>query len=308
MRWTPFGSLRSHAVPDSAVPEAETGPWARTAERQASPPDPFRPAIECTGLGRRFGRLTAVDDVSFEVRPGELFGLLGPNGAGKTTTHQMLTTTLAPTAGTARVAGFDVVRYAQQVRYLVGVVFQEPALDDRLTARQNLELHAALYRLRPHLVNRCVGDALAWAELADHADRPVRTFSGGMKRRLELSRALLPHPLVLFLDEPTAGLDPQGRRRLWDQITALRRGGLTAFVTTHNMQEAEGCDRVAIIDRGRLLAVGTPAEIKLRVTGRSDVTLEHVFLQLTGRGLRDEEATSRDRLLSFARRGGELTR
>src|SRR5438105_526041 len=220
----------------------------------------------------------------------------------------MLTTALLPTAGAARVGGCDVVREAPQVRDLIGVVFQDPALDDRLTARQNLELHAVLYRIHPHWLPSRVREALAWAELAGDADRPVRTFSGGMKRRLELSRALLHQPRVLFLDEPTAGLDPQGRRQLWDRVAGLRQRGLTAFVTTHNMQEAESCDRVAIMDRGRLLAVGTPAELKMRVTGHPEATLEGVFLELTGRGLRDEEATPRDRLLGFARRGGELTR
>ncbi len=243
-----------------------------------------------------------------QVRPGELFGLLGPNGAGKTTIHRMLTTALLPTAGTARVAGCDVVREGQQVRYFIGVVFQESALDDRLTARQNLELHAVLYRLRSHWIPSRVQEALVWTELAGDADRRVRTFSGGMKRRLELARALLHRPPVLFLDEPTTGLDPQGRRRLWDQVAALRERGLTLFMTTHNMQEAESCDRVAIIDHGRLLVLGAPAELKMRVTGRAEGTLEDVFLELTGRGLRDEEATSREQLLSFARRGGELTR
>jgi ABC-2 type transport system ATP-binding protein len=220
----------------------------------------------------------------------------------------MLTTMLRPTAGTARVAGFDVVRESRKVREVMGVVFQEPALDDRLTARENLELHAVLYRLRARQIPHLVQEALEWAELADRADRPVRTFSGGMRRRLELARALLHRPAVVFLDEPTSGLDPQGRRQLWEQIAALRREGLTAFVTTHNLQEAEGCDRVAILDRGRLLALGTPAELKMQVAGREEASLEDVFLQLTGRGLRDEEATSRDRLLDFARRGGELTR
>jgi len=243
-----------------------------------------------------------------EVRPGELFGLLGPNGAGKTTIHRMLTTALLPTEGTARVAGYDVVRDGQQVRYLIGVVFQEPALDDRLTARQNLELHAVLYRIRPHWISSRVHEALVWTELADDADRRVRTFSGGMKRRLELARALLHRPSVLFLDEPTTGLDPQGRRRLWDQVAALRERGLTVFMTTQNMQEAENCDRVAIIDHGRLLVVGTAPELGASVTGRAGATLEDVFLELTGRGLRDEEATAREQLLSFARRGGELTR
>jgi ABC-2 type transport system ATP-binding protein len=242
------------------------------------------------------------------VGPGELFGLLGPNGAGKTTMLRILTTALLPTEGTARVAGWDVMRDGQEVRYLIGVVFQEPALDDRLTARQNLELHAVLYRIRPRWILSRVHEALVWTELAGDADRRVRTFSGGMKRRLELARALLHRPTVLFLDEPTAGLDPQGRRRLWDQVGALREHGLTVFMTTHNMQEAEGCDRVAIIDHGRLRAVGTPAELKASVTARADATLEDAFLQLTGRGLRDEEATAREQLMEFARRGGELTR
>jgi ABC-2 type transport system ATP-binding protein len=266
------------------------------------------PVLECIGLTRRFGDVVAVQGMSFQARPGELFGLLGPNGAGKTTTLHLLTTMLKPTEGTARVAGCDVVREAPRVRDLIGVVFQDPALDDRLTARENLELHAVLYRIRPRWIGPLVRQALEWAELIERADRPVRTFSGGMKRRLELGRALLHGPRLLFLDEPTAGLDPQGRRQLWDRVTALRQQGLTAFVTTHNMPEAEGCDRVAIIDRGRLLVIGTPTELRKQVTGREDTTLEHVFLELTGRALREEEATPRDRLLAFARQGGELTR
>lgn len=277
-------------------------------DREPVADDRTAPALECSGLTRRYGDVVAVRDVSFVVRPGELFGLLGPNGAGKTTTLHMLTTMLRPTEGTARVAGCDVVRDASRVRDLIGVVFQEPALDDRLTARENLELHAVLYRIRPRWIEPLVRQALEWAELSDRANRPVRTFSGGMKRRLELARALLHRPRVLFLDEPTAGLDPQGRRQLWDRIATLRREGLTAFVTTHNMQEAEGCDRVAIIDRGRLLVAGSPADVRMQVAGRADATLEDVFLQLTGRALREEEATPRDRLLSFARQGGELTR
>lgn len=277
-------------------------------DREPVADDRTAPALECSGLTRRYGDVVAVRDVSFVVRPGELFGLLGPNGAGKTTTLHMLTTMLRPTEGTARVAGCDVVRDASRVRDLIGVVFQEPALDDRLTARENLELHAVLYRIRPRWIEPLVRQALEWAELSDRANRPVRTFSGGMKRRLELARALLHRPRVLFLDEPTAGLDPQGRRQLWDRVATLRREGLTAFVTTHNMQEAEGCDRVAIIDRGRLLVAGSPADVRMQVAGRADATLEDVFLQLTGRALREEEATPRDRLLSFARQGGELTR
>jgi len=265
-------------------------------------------AIDCAGLVCRYGDIVAVDRVSFQVERGELFGLLGPNGAGKTTTHHMLTTTIPPTAGRASVAGFDVAREARHVRDVIGVVFQEPALDDRLTARQNLELHAVLYRIRRPRIRERVQEALVWAELLEYADRRVRTFSGGLKRRVELARALLHEPSVLFLDEPTAGLDPQARRRLWDQIATLRQRGLTAFVTTHNMQEAETCDRVAIMNRGRLLALAPPAELKMSITGKTAAGLEDVFLHLTGHGLRDEEATPRDRLLNFARRGGELTR
>ncbi len=270
--------------------------------------DGCRPAIECRGLVRRFGSLVAVNDVSFEVMPGELFGYLGPNGAGKTTTHKILTTMLAPTSGQARVAGFDVVREPDEVRYRIGVVFQEPALDYRLTARENLELHAILYRVRRPWIRQLVDEVLEWAELTPHANRLVRTFSEGMKRRLELARALLHRPQVLFLDEPTVGLDPQSRRRLWELITALRRLGMTVFLTTHNMQEAEACDRVAIIDQGRIVAQGTPSDLKVRILGRVDATLEDVFLHLTGRTLRDEEASARDVLLEFGRRGGELTR
>ncbi len=277
-------------------------------DREPADDDRTAPALECSGLTRRYGDIVAVRDVSFVVRPGELFGLLGPNGAGKTTTLHMLTTMLRPTEGTARVAGCDVVREAPRVRDLIGVVFQEPALDDRLTARENLELHAVLYRIRPRWIGLLVRQGLEWAEVSDRANRPVRTFSGGMKRRLELARALLHRPRVLFLDEPTAGLDPQGRRQLWDRVATLRQQGLTAFVTTHNMQEAEGCDRVAVIDHGRLLVAGSPADLRVQVAGRADATLEDVFLQLTGRALREEEATPRDRLLSFARQGGELTR
>jgi len=274
----------------------------------ASPPAPAGAVIECAGLTRHFGDLAAVDGVTFHVLDGELFGLLGPNGAGKTTLHRMLTTMLPPDGGTARVAGFDVVREAQRVRDAIGVVFQEPALDERLTARENLELHAVFYRVRRRLVSSIVRQALDWAELSDRSDSLVRTFSGGMKRRLELARALVHQAKLLFLDEPTAGLDPQGRRRLWDRIADLRRGGVTVFLTTHNLPEAEACDRVAIIERGRFLAIGTPGELRARIPDRADVTLEDVFLELTGQALRDEEATPREHLLGFGRRGGELTR
>jgi ABC-2 type transport system ATP-binding protein len=265
-------------------------------------------AIECQELERRFGEVVAVDNVSFTVEAGELFALLGPNGAGKTTTLHMLTTLLKPTSGYARVLGFDVAQQNREVRSVLGMVFQEPALDDRLTAWENLEIHAALYGIPRGDVKAKVRAALEWATLSDVGRRVVRTFSGGMKRRLELARALMHDPKVLFLDEPTLGLDPQGRRHLWERIAALRAEGLTVFMTTHYLMEAESCDRVGIIDGGHLIALGTPAELKRQVVGTAEGSLEDVFIELTGRKLRDEEATPRSRLLSFARRGGEHTR
>lgn len=265
-------------------------------------------AIECEGLGCRYGDVVAVQSLDLTVEAGWLFALLGPNGAGKTTTFQMLITLLRPTAGEARVLGFDVVRQAPEVRARIGVVFQEPALDERLTARENLEIHAALYGIPRNEVRSRVAEALEWATLEGTANRPVRAFSGGMKRRLELARALLHNPQVLFLDEPTVGLDPQGRRHLWESIAGLRGQGLTVFMTTHYLAEAEACDRVGIMDRGELVALDAPAALKRTVLSRPEGSLEEVFMALTGRGLRDEEATSRDRMLGFRRRGGEHTR
>jgi ABC-2 type transport system ATP-binding protein len=264
--------------------------------------------IECSHLGLRYDNTVAVDDVSFSVEPGEFFAFLGPNGAGKTSTFQILITMLRPAAGEARVLGFDVVHQAAEVRARIGVVFQEPALDERLTASENLLIHAALYGLPSGQVRAKVSEALEWATLGKVAARPVRTFSGGMKRRLELARALLHRPQVLFLDEPTVGLDPQGRRHLWESIAGLRGQGLTVFMTTHYLHEAEGCDRVGIIDQGRLVALDTPAALKQQVLGRPQGSLEEVFMALTGRALRDEEATPKDRMLGFRRRGGEHTR
>lgn len=263
-------------------------------------------AIEAHSLGRRYGNVAAVEDVSFQVERGEFFALLGPNGAGKTTTVHMLTTLVLPTSGRASVLGHDVVREPEAVRRALGMVFQDPALDDRLTARENLEIHAVLYgvprRVRADRVQR----ALEWATLTDAAGRRVRTFSGGMKRRLELARALMHEPGVLFLDEPTLGLDPQGRRHLWERLEALRREGMTVLMTTHYLHEAEACDRVAIIDAGRVVALGKPASLVAASPGSND--LEDVFIDLTGRALRDEEASPRALMQGFAKQGGELTR
>lgn len=264
--------------------------------------------IACHDLSFSFGKVKAVDGLSLAVHPGERFALLGPNGAGKTTTMQMLITMLRPSSGSASVLGFDILKQAPAVRSLIGVVFQEPALDDRLSARENLQMHAALYKLPRRGRAEQIAAALEWASLSDAAGRAVRTFSGGMKRRLELARALLHSPKVLFMDEPTQGLDPQGRQNLWDHITTLKAEGLTTFMTTHYLQEAEACDRVGIIDHGQLIALGSPAELKQQVLGDEGGSLEEVFLTLTGRDLRDEAASPRARMMNFAKKGGEHTR
>src|SRR5699024_4133823 len=220
----------------------------------------------------------------------------------------MLTTMLAPSAGRAEVMGFDVVRNARAVRLRLGMVFQEPALDDRLTARENLGIHAALYGISWAQTRAAVKRALAWASLDEMSRRPVRSFSGGMKRRLELCPALMHEPAVLFLDEPTLGLDPQGRLHLWERIDDLRERGLTVLMTTHNLEDAERCNRVGIIDHGELIALDTPLELKHRVVGSQQCSLEGVFLTLAGRQLRDQQATARQKMLGFARKGGEHTR
>ena len=270
--------------------------------------EPGRSAIETQDLGRRYGDVVAVASVSFAVAPGEFFALLGPNGAGKTTTMHMLTTLVRPSQGRASVMGHDVERDAAAVRRVLGMVFQDPALDDRLTARENLEIHAVLYDIPRQERARAIEHALAWASLDEVGRRRVRSFSGGMKRRLELARALMHGPRVLFLDEPTIGLDPQGRRHLWERIAALREEGMTVLMTTHNLPEAQACDRVGIIDHGRLVAIGAPNELIREHGGREDADLEDVFIALTGHQLRDEAATARDLMLGFAQRGGEHTR
>jgi ABC-2 type transport system ATP-binding protein len=226
------------------------------------------PAIAVDGLTRRFDGFTAVDAVSFSVDAGEVFGFLGPNGAGKTTTISMITTLLKPTAGTAAVDGHDVVADAAAVRRSIGIVFQEPSLDERLTATENLEFHAVLYQVPPKERAGRIREGLALVDLADRAGDLVEKFSGGMKRRLEIARGLLHTPRVLFLDEPTLGLDPQTRRSLWDHVRRLRsETDVTIFMTTHYMDEAEVCDRIAIIDHGQIVALDTPARLKRSVGG-----------------------------------------
>ncbi len=224
--------------------------------------------IEVLGLTRRFGQFTAVDGVDFTVEAGEIFGFLGPNGAGKSTTIRILATLLKPTAGRAVLAGHDVISHPNRVRRAIGMVFQDPALDDRLTAEENLRFHAIFYDIPKDVLNERMDRVLAMVDLADRRRAIVRTFSGGMKRRLEIARGLLHHPKVLFLDEPTVGLDPQTRNAIWEHVRRLRDElGVTVFMTTHYMDEAENCDRIAIIDHGRLQAVDTPAALKQSLGG-----------------------------------------
>jgi len=225
-------------------------------------------AIEVDGLVRRFGDSVAVDGVSFQVHDDEIFGFLGPNGAGKTTTINMLCTLLRPSGGTARVNGFEVISQQDQVRQSIGLIFQDPSLDEQLTGRENMRFHAMLYDVSREEFRRRSDQLLAMVDLTEKADELVRTYSGGMKRRLEIARGLLHQPRVLFLDEPTLGLDPQTRRHIWDYLRRLRaERGVTMFMTTHYMDEAENCDRIAIIDHGKIVAVDTPENLKALVGG-----------------------------------------
>jgi ABC-2 type transport system ATP-binding protein len=234
---------------------------------------PSGAAVEVEGLVKRFGDFTAVDGVSFAVEPGELFGFLGPNGAGKTTTISILCTLLRPTAGSARVAGHDVVAEQGAVRSSIGLVFQEITLDDYLTGSENLRFHAVLYGCPHSQIQERAAPLLEMVGLTERADQQVRNYSGGMKRRLEIARGLLHAPRVLFLDEPTIGLDPQTRVHIWDYVDQLReRESTTMFLTTHYMDEAERCDRIAIIDNGRIVAIDTPTALKASV-GADTVTI-----------------------------------
>ncbi|MFH1639252.1 MAG: ATP-binding cassette domain-containing protein [Chloroflexota bacterium] len=322
--------------------------------------------IEVDNLSKSFKQLVAVDRVSFQVAEGEIFGFLGPNGAGKTTTINMLCTLLTPTGGKATVCGYDVVKQRSEVRKCIGLVFQDPTLDEYLTAEQNLRFHAYAYKIPGKEREKRISEILELVELSDRRKSKVRTFSGGMKRRLEIARGLLHSPRVLFLDEPTLGLDPQTRRHIWDYVLALRKQhNLTIFLTTHYMDEAENSDRITIIDNGRIIALDTPDKLKdalggdvvtlkakdndaaalelkekyqlspliqngnitlsipqgekflpkligsfqspLLSIGVRRPTLDDVFLKLTGRAIRDEEAGMKEQMKGMAmrmRRGG----
>jgi ABC-2 type transport system ATP-binding protein len=225
-------------------------------------------AIEARGLTKRFGDFTAVDSLDLDV-DGEIFGFLGPNGAGKTTTISMLTTLLKPTSGTAKVNGFDIAKQRGDVRKSIGMVFQEPSVDDLLSGRENLEMHGRLYSMPSQLRKRRIAEALSLVELTDRADDLVKAYSGGMRRRLELARGLMHRPAVLFLDEPTLGLDPQTREHIWEYIRRLaKKERMTIMMTTHYMEEADRlCDRIAIIDRGKIVAMDTPKRLKRALGG-----------------------------------------
>jgi ABC-2 type transport system ATP-binding protein len=220
--------------------------------------------IETSGITKKYGANVAVDHVDLAVKGGEVFGLLGPNGAGKTTLLSMLCTILKPTSGTAMVNGYDIIRQHAQVRKSIGIVFQDPSVDADMTAMENLRMHAYLYSVPVPEQKARISSVLKLVELEDKADRFLKTYSGGMRRRLEIARGLLHYPKVLFLDEPTIGLDPQSREHIWDYIRELRKKeDMTIILTTHYMEEADRlCDRIAIIDHGKVVALDTPAELK----------------------------------------------
>jgi len=324
-----------------------------------------QPVVEVENVTKRYGPTVALNDVSLHINSGELFALLGPNGAGKTTLVHILCTIHAPDKGTAKVAGIDVVRHPRQARSRIGVVFQDPSLDDRLTVYENLDFHGRIYGVPRAVREERIAEMLALVGLEEVRDRLVRTLSTGMKRRLEIARALVHQPKMLFLDEPTVGLDAQTRHKIWEYIRTLQqRHQLTVLVTTHYIEEVEQCDRVCIIDHGQVLALDTPAALKarygqerlrvrfkdagdaaaaaaqyaarvlrhagdevdlasegeafveaflsahgtrIRALSVESVSLESVFLSLTGREIRDEAAGPRDQLRAFGRRGGEHT-
>ena len=253
-----------------------------------------------SSLVKKFGDFAAVNDVSFVVDKGEIFAFLGPNGAGKTTTIKMLTTLLQPTSGAMEVDGLDPATDQHRVRQRFGIVFQDPSLDSELTAYENMEIHGVLYHVPHGLRRERIEKLLKLFELWERRKDLVKKFSGGMKRRLEIARGLLHRPTILFLDEPTLGLDPQSRNQLWTQVKHLNETEqVTVFLTTHYMDEADRvAHRIAVIDHGRIVAMGTPAELKARTGTES---LEEAFLALTGSTIRDESAGSADQMRQFAK-------
>jgi ABC-2 type transport system ATP-binding protein len=260
--------------------------------------------IRVRNLVKKFGTFTAVDDLSFEVAQGEIFAFLGPNGAGKTTTIKMLTTLLKPTSGSIELDGLNPEQRQHDVRQRFGIVFQDPSLDGDLSAWENMEVHGVLYHVPAKLRQQRSEELLKQFELWERRKDQVKTFSGGMKRRLEIARGFLHTPKILFLDEPTLGLDPQSRNQLWTHVKKVNEAEkVTVMLTTHYMDEADRvAHRVGVIDHGKLVAQGTPQEIKDQ-TGTT--TLEDAFLKLTGSTIRDESAGSADQMRQFAKMWGK---
>jgi ABC-2 type transport system ATP-binding protein len=261
--------------------------------------------IEVKNLVKVFNGVRAVDDISFDVSEGEIFGLLGPNGAGKTTTTLILATLLKPTSGEARVAGYDVAKEPAKVRRHIGVVFQETTLDLDLTARENLDFHARLYGLSKLERERRIREALELVDLHDKADVVVKKFSGGMKRKLEIARGLIHFPAVLFLDEPTTGLDAHTRRRIWKYILDAK-GDTTVVLTTHYIEEAEKlCDRVAVMNRGRIIALDKPGNL-IKAVGRDVIILEGENLEKLAEKIDFRFALEGDKMRIYVERGDEI--
>jgi len=259
-----------------------------------------RSIIIVKNLVKRFKDFTAVDDISFEVKEGEIFAFLGPNGAGKSTTIKMLTTLLKPESGQIEINGHDSLKHKHAVRESFGIVFQDPSLDSDLTAYENMQLHAVLYKMPRDFRNKKIEELLKFVELWERKGEFVKNFSGGMKRRLEIARGLLHKPKILFLDEPTLGLDPQTRNHMWNYIKDINeREGMTIFFTTHYMEEAEKiAGRIAIIDHGKIVASGTLEELKAQTKTN---TLEEAFLSFTGNTIREEEASSVDHMRAMSK-------
>ncbi|MDD2730882.1 MAG: ATP-binding cassette domain-containing protein [Candidatus Portnoybacteria bacterium] len=260
------------------------------------------PIIEVRNLTKKFNGFTAVENISFSVNHGEIFAFLGPNGAGKTTTIRMLTTLLRPTSGQIKINGYDPVHQENSVRRSFGIVFQDPSLDDELTAWENLEFHGVIYGVPKELRRQRIEEVLKLVDLWDRRRDLVKHFSGGMKRRLEIARGFIHHPKILFLDEPTLGLDPQTRNHIWEYTKGLnRREGLTIFLTTHYLEEADKiAQRIAIIDHGHIVAEGTGQELKAK-TGAS--FLEEAFLVLTGKSIRNEQANGLEQIRTRRQQG-----
>jgi ABC-2 type transport system ATP-binding protein len=251
--------------------------------------------ISVKNLTKKFGNFVAVDGISFDVSEGEIFAFLGPNGAGKSTTIKMLTTILHPTSGEVLINETNPDSHQDEVRKNFGIVFQDPSLDDELTAYENMEFHGILYKVPLEVLKKRITEMMEFVELTDRKNDLVKNFSGGMKRRLEIARGLLHHPKILFLDEPTIGLDPQTRNHMWDYLKEInKKEGMTIFFTTHYMEEAEKiAQKIAIIDHGKIVGTGTNSELKKQTNTN---TLEEAFLKLTGKVIREEEATGADRM------------